>query len=235
MSRSISRRTSSSRPKIDRGVLGLEGEQPGIGRTPLVPGEAALRVQRELGQLAGELGEAALPVAAQVEMLDVRGDEALAARRDDHREDRLAERPRLRELGEAPLALEPVRREHQDDGVGAVDLLVEGALPVGAGLDAGMLVDVEEDGVDALFPEMFLDVRRVIIVAAGMGNEHPGHGAAKPCRTSLSGQSIACGESASEVFAGKYRAAIVAGGEPLKTMGLGEAESCVSCAWRWAR
>jgi hypothetical protein len=27
---------------------------------------------------------------------------------------------------------------------------------------------------------MFLDFRRLIIVAAGMGNEHPGHGAAKP-------------------------------------------------------
>ena len=89
--------------EIDRGILDLEGEEARIGRPPLVPGEAALRVERDLGQLAGELGEAALAVAAEIELLDVGGDEALAARRDDHREDRLAQRPRLGELGEAPL------------------------------------------------------------------------------------------------------------------------------------
>ena len=161
--------------EIDRGVLGLERQEARIGRPALVPGEAALRVERDLGQLAGELGEAALAVAAKVELLDVGGDEALAARRDDHREDRLAERAGLGELGEAPLRFEPVRRQHQDDGMGAVDLLVEGAFPVGAGLDAGMLVDVEEGLVEAVRPEPDHDLGRDVVVEARMGDEDARH------------------------------------------------------------
>jgi hypothetical protein len=110
-----------------------------------------------------------------VELLDVGGDETLATRRHDYREDRLAQRPRLGELGEAPFALQPVRRQDQDDGVGAVDLLVERPLPVGAGLDAGMLVDVEERLVEAVRLEPRHDVGGDFIVEAGMGDENPRH------------------------------------------------------------
>ena len=161
--------------EIDRGILGLERQEARIGRAALVPAEAALRVEGDLGQFAGELGEAALAVGAEVELLDVGGDEALAAGRHDHREDRLAEGTGLGELGEAPLRFEPVRRQHQDDRMGAVDLLVERALPVGAGLDAGVLVDVEEGLVEAVRLEPGHDLGRDLVVEARMGDEDARH------------------------------------------------------------
>ena len=58
------------------------------------------------------------------------GEMSVAGRRLDHREDRLAERARLRELGEAPFRGEPVRRLDDDDGLGLLDLAVKRPLPV---------------------------------------------------------------------------------------------------------
>ena len=94
----------------DGGVFGLEGEQTGIGRAVAVPGKAALGIEGELDQLGAEPFKAALAVLDEIELLDVRRDEAFAPRRDDDRKDRLAERPRLGEFGEAPFAFQPVRR-----------------------------------------------------------------------------------------------------------------------------
>src|SRR5262249_21873905 len=46
---------------------------------------------------------------------------------------------------EAPLRIKPVRRKNQDDGVTALDFLVEATLPVLAGLQPRMLVEIQED------------------------------------------------------------------------------------------
>ena len=161
--------------EIDRGILGLEGEEPGIGGTLPVPGEAALGIQRQLDQFGPELRQPALAVLPEIELLDVGRDEALAAGRDDDREDRLAERARLGEFGEAPFAVEPRRREHQDDGLGAVDLLVERALPVHPRLDAGLLVDVEERLVEAVLSQPRHDVGCDGVVLARMRDEDSRH------------------------------------------------------------
>src|SRR2546429_2857714 len=78
-------------------------------------------------------------------MLDIVGDVPLAGRALDDRENRLAERARLRELGKAPFAVEPVGREDQDDRLGASDLAIERALPVSARREPNVLVEVEKN------------------------------------------------------------------------------------------
>jgi hypothetical protein len=80
-------------------------------------------------------------------VLDIGGDEVLSPRAFDQRKDRLAERTGLGELGEAPLALEPIGGEDQNDRLGAGDLAVERALPIAAGREARVLVEVEK-GLD---------------------------------------------------------------------------------------
>jgi hypothetical protein len=57
----------------------------------------------------------------------------------------LAKRAGLGELDEAPLRIEPVRRKNQDDGMTALDFLIQAALPVFAGLKPRVLVEIEED------------------------------------------------------------------------------------------
>ena len=59
-------------------------------------------VERDPHQFVREPFEAALAIADQIERLDVGRYLSVAGRRLDHKEDRLAESPRLRELGEAP-------------------------------------------------------------------------------------------------------------------------------------
>src|ERR1700704_4797903 len=98
-----------------------------------------------------------------------------AARRDNDWEDRLAERARLSKLDKAPFAVEPIGGEDQDDGVGAVDLLIKLPFPVCSGRNAGVLVDIEKDAFEALVGEPCLDVGGDSIVAAGMGEKNPGH------------------------------------------------------------
>ena len=88
--------------EIDRSVLFLEGEQTRKRRAAGAPFEAALGVKRDPHEFAREPFEPALAIAEQIERLDVAGYLSVASRRLDHKEDRLAERARLRELGEAP-------------------------------------------------------------------------------------------------------------------------------------
>src|SRR5208283_1848884 len=88
--------------EIDRGVLFLKREQTWKRRAARIPCKAALGVERDPNELAREPFETALAIAEQIERLDVGRYLSIAGRRLDHQEDRLAERARLRELGEAP-------------------------------------------------------------------------------------------------------------------------------------
>ena len=103
--------------------------------------------------------------------------ERVAGWRLDHREDRLAERARLRELGEAPLRGQPVRRLDDDDGLGLLDLAVERLLPVGAGRDAAILVEVEKRRLEPPVLEPGLHPIGRVVVAARMRDENARHSA----------------------------------------------------------
>src|SRR5208337_1378083 len=102
---------------------------------------------------------------------------SIAGRRLDHREDRLAERARLGELGEAPFRGEPVRRLDDDDGLGLLDLSVERLLPVGPGRDASRFVEVEKCRLEPLAREPSLHPRGRFVVEARMRDEDARHAA----------------------------------------------------------
>ena len=162
--------------EIDRRVLLVEGEEAGIGRAAGREVEAALPHQRDLGQPPGEAIEAARLVADEVELLQVVADELVAVRRADQREDRLAARACLGELGEAPLRIEPVPGQDQDHRLGAVELVIELLLPALTRRDALVLVDVEEALLEALRLEPGEDLLRLFPVPARMGDEDARHG-----------------------------------------------------------
>ena len=88
--------------EIDRSVLFLESEQTRKWRAISVPFEAALGVKRDPHELAREPFEPALTIAEQIERLDVGRYLSVTSRRLIDKEDRLAERARLREVGVAP-------------------------------------------------------------------------------------------------------------------------------------
>ncbi len=106
--------------EIDRRVVLVEGQEAGIGGAAGREIEAALAEQRHLGQPVRQAVEPGLLVLGEVDLLQVVADVLVAVRRDDHREDRLAARPRLGEFGEAPLGIEPVAGQQQDDRLGAL-------------------------------------------------------------------------------------------------------------------
>jgi hypothetical protein len=130
--------------EIDRRVLFLKGEQSGKRRARRVPGKSALGIERYADEFALKAFEAALAIAHEIERLDVGRNESLACGRLDRRENRLAKRTRLGELGEAPFRSQPVRRLNNDDGLRLLDLAVERPLPVRPWRDAGRFVLVEE-------------------------------------------------------------------------------------------
>src|ERR1035441_2342897 len=80
-------------------------------------------------------------------MLDVAGNEGLPVWRLDQWKDRFAERARLGEFGEAPFAVEPVLGQNQNDRFGPRHFSIEGAFPIGAGRETGVLIEVEK-GLD---------------------------------------------------------------------------------------
>ena len=161
--------------EIDRRVFGLEGMDARVGRPVGIEPEAA-------GQFAGDRIEpllqpfeaAGVPVD-QIDRLHFRQDEALAERRAHHRQDHLAERARLRELDPAPGGGEPVRREHQDDGVAARQFLVEPPLPVLAGADPAVLVEIEKDLLESEPASDALMSSADLLVEARMADEDGGH------------------------------------------------------------
>ena len=161
--------------EIDRGVFGLESMDARVRRPVGIEPEAA-------GQLAGDRIEplpqpveaAGVPVH-QIDRLHFRQDKFLAERRTHHRQDHLAERARLRELDPAPGGSEPVRREHQHNGVAARQFLVEPALPVLAGADPAVLVEIEKDLLESEPGKRRLDVVGSLLVEARMADEDGGH------------------------------------------------------------
>ena len=105
---------------------------------------SAARIERDAHHLRRQPVESLLAILDEIDMLDVGGDEVLAPRALDQRKDRLTERAGLGELGEAPLALEPIGGEDQNDRLGAGDLPIKRALPIAAGGDARVLVKIRK-------------------------------------------------------------------------------------------
>ena len=161
--------------EVDRGVLLFESEHARKRRAMRVPLEAALSVERDSHQLPLEPLKPAVPVAQQIERLDVGRNQRIAGWRDDRREDGLAERSGLREFGEAPFRGEPVRRLDNDNRLGLLDLAVERPFPIRARRNARHLVLVEKSRLEAHACEPGLHLRRLICVGARVGNENPGH------------------------------------------------------------
>jgi hypothetical protein len=109
----------------------------------LIPGEAAARIDHDLSQLRqGAPGRLRGP--SQIEVLNVAETKVFAGGRLDQRKNRLAQRARLGEFGEAPFAVEPVFGQNQNDRFGPGDFAIECALPVGARSQSGVLVEVEK-------------------------------------------------------------------------------------------
>ena len=161
--------------EIDGGVLGLERMNTRIRRPVRIEREAARQFAGDGAQpLLHPLETALLPID-EIDRLHLGQHEALAERLDDDRQDDLAERARLRELDTAPGGGEPVRRQHQDDGVAARQLVVEPLLPVLAGADPGFLVEIEKDPLKAEPGQRRLDVVGVLLVEARMADEDSGH------------------------------------------------------------
>nr|WP_291746218.1 hypothetical protein [Bauldia sp.] len=154
--------------EIDRGVVLVEGEEAGIGRSAGWKVEAPLTQKGDLGQAAGELFKAAFTVPRQVQLLQVVSDELVTVRRGDQREDRLAARACLSELGKAPFGIEPVRRQEQDDRLRPLQFVVKPLLPPLAGRDAEMLVDIEKAVFEAPALEPGEQIPGFRIVATGM-------------------------------------------------------------------
>ncbi len=161
--------------EIDRGILLVEGEETGIWGAAGREVEAALPHQRDLGQPPREALQATRLVADEVELLQVVADELVAVRRVDQREDRLAARARLGELGEAPFRIEPIPGQDQDHRLGAVELVIELLLPALPRRDALVLVDVEETLLEALGLQPGEYLLRLLTVPARMGDKDARH------------------------------------------------------------
>ena len=131
-------------PEVDRGVSLLEGHQSRIGQPLVVPVQPAARVQCDARQLRAQPVHPAFAVLHQVQQLNVVADELLFGRRLHQRENRLAQRPRLRKLHKAPLALEPVRSQDQDHRIAGRDLAIQRALPLLSRSDAPLIVEIEK-------------------------------------------------------------------------------------------
>jgi hypothetical protein len=70
---------------------------------------------------------------------------------------------------------EPVRREDQDDCVAARHLLVKPLLPQLASTDAGILVEIEKDTLEAEPRQCRLNVVGDLLIAARMTDENCRH------------------------------------------------------------
>ena len=163
--------------EIDRRVLGLEGVDAGIGRPVRIEREAARQLVGDRAAAAARAARGRPRSSRCRSTAWMSGSTAVAERRADDRQDHLAERARLRQLGEAPLRGHPVRREHQDDGVAARQFLVEPLLPVLAGADAALLVEIEEDALEAepasdalMSSDVFWSRLEWLMKIAGMGS-----------------------------------------------------------------
>ena len=152
-----------------------EGGPAGITRRG--PGEAALILQGDALQLAPQPLQARRSVVAQIKPLQICRDRLLGGRLVGlhHLKDRFAQRTRLGELGKAPAGGTPVRRLHDQQGLAALDLRVERALPVGARRDATVLVEIEKGRSESLIIQPGLQLRRSGVVAAGVREEDAGH------------------------------------------------------------
>jgi hypothetical protein len=81
----------------------------------------------------------------------------------------------LRQLDAAPRRREPVRRQHQDDGMTTRQFLVKPLLPTFTGANAGFLVEIEKHFLEAEPIERRLDVVGDLRIEARMTDENSGH------------------------------------------------------------
>ena len=134
--------------EVDCRVLRLEGVDARIGRPVRIKREPAGKFVGDRAKPLLQPLQATLIPIKQIDRLNVGKDEAFSQRLADDWQDDFAEGSRLREFGEAPLRGHPVRRQHQDDDVETGQFLVEAPLPVLTRVDAGRLVEIEEDALD---------------------------------------------------------------------------------------
>ena len=149
-----------------------------VGITIRRPEETTLILQGDAHQLAPQLLQARLPVVAQIEALQICRDRLFGVRLIGlhHLEDRFAQGARLGEFGKAPAGSTPVRRLQNQQGLAALDLLVERALPIRSSGDAVMFVEIKKCRLKPLVIQPALQLCRRQVVTAGMGEEDAGHG-----------------------------------------------------------
>ena len=138
--------------EVDGSVLLLERQQAWTGRPGAIPGEATMGRERDGLQLLPDLLQTSVPLLAQIEHLQVwcDGQAGIAIGGLDHLEDRLAQEAGTGEFSVAPLGSVPVGALEDQQCLGALDLAVEGLLPVRSWRNAAVLVEVEKRGVETL-------------------------------------------------------------------------------------
>ena len=168
----------------DRGVRLLERAQAAVGR-------AARFVRRRPGKVSGvEAGAPeADPQTVQPVLLDLRPrhvghlevggqlDRQVGEgrRRDQHREDALAELRGQQELGDAPAGGDPFRRDQDDHRRAALAGLLQLLLPALTWRQAVLGIEIEERVTPALLAQPVADPDRRTVVPAGMADEQNAH------------------------------------------------------------
>ena len=181
LSRSTTARQSAVATEKNGRVFRLKHHQARKGGSAGIirrwPGEAALILQGDALQLAPQLLQASLSVVAQVEPLQIRRDWLFSRRLValHHLENRFAERPRLGEFGKAPAGSAPVRRLQDQQGLAALHLLIERALPIGSSSDPAMFIKIKKGRSELLAIQPVLQFGSSVVITAGMGEEDSGH------------------------------------------------------------
>ena len=161
--------------KKNRRIFALERKDTRIRGSRSIPLESARQLVRDFAYAPTQIVLTFRVPFLEVDPLNFRSHPLFAQRRQQYRKDNLPQCARLRELGEAPLRIEPVRREQQQHQVAARYLLVEPPLPVLPNGQPGVLVEVEEDALVAFRSQPVLQFLRRHLVTARMADEDGGH------------------------------------------------------------
>ena len=161
--------------EIDRRVGFIERQQPGIRRALAIPLETAARVEHNFGEAGGQPRQAAFAILQQIEMLNVGRDDGLSGGSFDQRKNRFAESARLSEFRETPFAVKPILGEDQQHCVGAGHFAIKRALPIGAGSQARVLIEIEKRLGETVGVQPREQARGLLRIAAGMADENLRH------------------------------------------------------------
>ena len=174
--------------EVHRRVSGFERGQAGVGWARAVPIGQCGRVQSGGFQAAQQAlpagcavgvavgGRVGARVATQVGHLQV-GEQGPDRRGvEPHREDRLAQRPCMRDLGEAPGRGHRVCAAQHHHRLATAQLRVQLALPVAPGGDAGLRVEVEKDRAVPGADEHRVQLAGNRVVGAAVADEDGAHG-----------------------------------------------------------